>query len=175
MKVTITDEFIWDVYKFLEKSGDVLDFATQVPTMRNFLPGPKNPIYKKYKHDKNRRKFSNLIYYLKRKGYIKIKNLEAKSAIIITKVGIDKALRASFNLEEIKKRKDGKLIMIIFDIPKSRRGDRDLLRSILYNLGYKIFQHSVWITPYDVSEKTEKLLQLHSLDRYVKIFIIDEI
>jgi len=49
------------------------------------------------------------------------------------------------------------------------------MRSILQNLGYKMFQKSVWITPYDVSEKTEKLLQLHYLDNYVKIFLIEAI
>ena len=65
--------------------------------------------------------------------------------------------------------------MLIFDIPTKHKKARILLRSILYNLGYKLFQKSVWITPYDVSEKTEKLLQLHSLDGYVKIFLIEEI
>jgi len=45
----------------------------------------------------------------------------------------------------------------------------------LCNLWYKLYQHSVWITPYDVSEKTEKLFQMHSLDKYVKIFLIKQI
>lgn len=38
-----------------------------------------------------------------------------------------------------------------------------------------MFQQSVWITSYDVSEKTEKLMQLYSLDKYVKIFLIEKI
>ena len=65
--------------------------------------------------------------------------------------------------------------MLIFDMPSKNRKKRDLMRSILINLGYKMFQQSVWITPYDVSEKTEKLLQLYSLDNYVKILLIEEI
>ena len=95
--------------------------------------------------------------------------------MIITKLGISKALRASFKLGKAKKRKDGKWAMLIFDIPQKHRKSRDLLRSILLNLGYELFQQSVWVTPYDVSEKTEKLLQTHSLDRYVKIFLIEEL
>ena len=71
--------------------------------------------------------------------------------------------------------KDGKWIMIIFDIPQEYRKARNLLRSILQNLGYKMFQQSVWVTPYDVSEKTEMLLQKYLLDQYVKIFIIEEL
>ena len=84
-------------------------------------------------------------------------------------------MKASFKIEKMAKRKDGKWIMIIFDIPQNHKKDRELLRSILINSGFKMFQQSVWITPYDVSEKIEKLLQMHSLDKYVKIFIIEEI
>jgi len=65
--------------------------------------------------------------------------------------------------------------MVIFDIPQKLNKSRNFLRSILKNLGYKMFQQSVWITPYDVSEKTEKLLQEYSIDQYVKIFIIEEL
>lgn len=175
MRLSITDKFLWDVYKFICGTADVVNFATQRPTMRNFLPGPRNPIYKKYRDDKNKRKFDNLIYYLKRKGYIKIKNLESKQAIMLTKEGISKALRASFILEESKKRKDGKWVMLIFDMPSKNKKARNLMRSILVNLGYKLLQQSVWISPYDISEKTERLLQIYSLDKYVKIFLIEEL
>jgi CRISPR-associated endonuclease Cas2 len=65
--------------------------------------------------------------------------------------------------------------MLIFDLPKKYNKSRDLLRSILRNLGYKLLQQSVWVTPYDVSEETEKLLENHSLETFVKIFLIEEI
>jgi CRISPR-associated endonuclease Cas2 len=52
--------------------------------------------------------------------------------------------------------------MLTFDIPEKHKRALTLLRSILKNLNYKMFQQSIWITPYDVSEKTEKLLQMHS-------------
>ena len=65
--------------------------------------------------------------------------------------------------------------MLIFDIPTINRRARGLLRGILRNLGYKLFQQSVWITPYDVSDQTEKLLGEHSLDQYVRIFVIEEL
>jgi hypothetical protein len=174
MKAYITDKFLWDVCKLLEKTGDVANFLSYPSSMKDKLFGLENSIFKKYRHEKNKRKFSNFIYYLKRKGYIRVKNLEGKDAIILTKNGIEKAISASFKLGEAKKRKDGKWIMLIFDMPANNRKRRDLLRSILRNLGYKLFQQSVWITPYDVSEKTEKLLQTHSLDKYVKIFLIEK-
>jgi len=175
MKISVTDKFLWDFYNFFEKANSAASFMFRAPTMRNWLPGEENPIFNKYRRKKGRREFNNLIYYLKRKGYVKAKNLEGKQGIMLTKLGTDKAFMASFKLGEGKKRKDGKWLMLIFDMPKSYRKGRDLLRSILLNLGYKLFQQSVWITPYDVSEKTEKLLQMHSLDQYVRIFIIEKL
>ncbi len=173
MKLPVTDQFLWDVYTIINKTGDVFDFKSI--NMANYLPGLKNPVFKKYRSDKNVAKFAKLIYYLKTKNYIKVKNLNGKQAVILTKEGLSKALKASFVMEENKKRKDGKWIMLIFDMPSKNKKARSLLRSILCNLGYKMFQQSVWITPYDVSDKTESLLQFYSLDKYIKIFLIEEI
>ncbi len=174
MKLRVTDEFLWDIYSALEKVGDVVDFTLN-PHAVKFMPGHNNPIFAKYRHDKNKKAFHDLVYYAKRKGFIAVKNLEGKKAIMLTKEGLSKALKASFIMKGKKKRKDGKWAMLIFDVPEKYRKSRNLLRSVLHNLGYKMFQQSVWITPYDVSEKTEKLLQMYSLDKYVKIFLIEEI
>ncbi len=175
MKLPITDQFLWDLYTIIDKTGDILEFMTKPPTMANWVSGPQNPIFDKYRKNRNKYAFRKLIYRLKSNNYIKVKNLEGKQAIILTKEGLNKALKASFVIEGKKKRKDGKWTMLIFDVPEKYRKSRHLLRSILQNLGYKLFQQSVWITPYDVSEKTEKLLQMYSLDDYVKIFLIEEI
>jgi len=175
MKLPITDQFLWDLYVMMDKTGDVLNFITKPNTMYHRLPGPKNPVFDKYRKDKNRTTFSKFIYRLKSNNYIRVENLKGKEAIILTKEGLHKALKASFIIESRKKRKDGKWTMLIFDVPEKWRKSRDLLRSILHNLGYKIFQKSVWITPYDVSKKTEHLLQYYSLDEFVKIFLIEEI
>jgi len=174
MKLPLTDQFLWDIYNTIEKLGDITDFMLN-PRAIKFMPGPKDPVFAKYRHDKGRKAFSNLVYYTKRKGFIKIKNLEGKKAIMLTKEGLGKALKASFIMEGKKKRKDGKWAMLIFDVPEKYRKSRDLLRSVLHNLEYKLLQQSVWITPYDVSGKTEQLLQMYSLDKYVKIFSIEEI
>lgn len=176
MKLPVTDQFLWDVYGFIEKSKPIADFIFssaygKAKILRNY----SNPIVNKYKKEYGKKEFSKLIYYLKRKNYIKIKNLKNKRAIIVTKDGVNKALKASFSIEGKAKRKDGKWIMLMFDIPQSNKIARNLLKSILHNLGYKLFQQSVWVTPYDVSEKTEKLLQINSLDKYVKIFLIEEL
>lgn len=175
MKVCVTDKFLWDVYNLFSEAGDILSSSFKYPTMYNCLPGPKNPVFKKYRKEKGSREFNKLIYYLKRKGYIRVENLKNKKGILLTKNGINKALKASFKIEEGKKRRDGKWTMITFDIPQKYKKQRELLRSILLNSGFKIFQQSVWVSPYDNLEKIEKLLQMHGLDKFVKIFLIEEI
>lgn len=175
MKLPVTDQFLWDVYNAISRTGGVarVTFPTNL-SMQHMLYG-ENPVFKKYRKDKNSREFSRFIYYLKRKNYIKVKSIQGKSGIILTKEGIGKALKASFVMDKKEKREDGKWTMLIFDMPARNKQRRNLLRSILQNLGYKMFQQSVWITPYNVSKKTESYLQMYSLDRYVKIFLIEEI
>ena len=178
MKTFITDQFLWDVYNILEKTGNVAHFIFRRKRTLYDLPGLKNPLIEKYRKLRNKQQFNKLIYNLKRNNYIKIKSLKGKQAIVLTGRGVDKALKARFKIEGLqdrKKRKDGKWIMITFDIPQKHNKARNLLRSILKNLGYKMFQKSAWITPYDVSEKTEELLQFYNLEKYVKVFLIEEI
>jgi|SRR3989344_2161619 len=177
MKVSITDKFLWDIYKYLEKIGDIV---SSIPKKREdfyHLGGIKNPVFEIYRKEKSQKQFSDFIRWLKSNNYIKVKNLKGKEAFMLTKKGLDRAIIARFKVEEknFQKRKDGKWIMIIFDIPQKLNKSRNLLRSILKNLGYKMFQQSVWITPYDVSDKTEELLQFYSLDEFVKIFLIEDL
>ena len=49
MKLPITDQFLWDVYKIMAGAGDVLNQITKPPTMANWLPGPKDPTFNKYR------------------------------------------------------------------------------------------------------------------------------
>ncbi len=176
MKLSITDKFLWDMYSVLEKAENVSDFVLSNKYKKaSILMGGQNPFFEKYRKDMGKRRFNKLVSYLKKKNYIKAKNLENKKAFMITKDGLSKALKASFAAGDKRKRKDSKWVMMIFDIPEKHRTSRNLLGSILYNLGYKLLQQSVWVTPYDVSEKTEQLLQLHSLDHYVKMFVIEKV
>ena len=174
MKLPITDKFLLDLYDFLEKLGD----AHNIFALRSWDEIWCPQLYEfrcKYRKKQERKNFSRLIYYLKKKGYIKIKNLEQKQAVLITKKGANKVLKTKFKMEERRKRADGKWQMIIFDIPERKRDLRNLLRENIYLLGYKMLQQSVWVCPYDTLKETEIILQKYSIDPYVKLFLIEEI
>ncbi len=179
MKLPITDKFLLEIYNYLEKIME-LDIAP-----RSFEEAAVTDLLwlrKKYEKEKRKKRFSRFLNYLKRKNYIKIKNLEKKKAIFLTQKGEEKALKAKLKvLEEefsnlkLKKRKDGRLLMVIFDIPESKRGRRDALRQGLICLGYTFFQKSVWISPFDVYEETQKIIVECGVEKYVRIFLIEEI
>ncbi len=174
MRLKITDKFLWDLYNIMYAGSKVTRYLFNHRAM-TFFPGIRNPVFEAYRKKQGAKKLADLIYYLKQNNYIRMKNLEGNPAIILTKEGIDKVFRASFIGMNKEKRKDGKWIMLIFDMPAKYKKSRNLMRSILHNLGYKLLQHSVWVTPYNVSEKTEELLQFYNLDKYVKIFLIEKI
>jgi len=173
MKLPFTDKFLWDLYDFLEKWGDIYDIFAPRPWKEVWSPELHRFRYEWSKKEE-KKKFSQLIYYLKKKGYIKIKNLEQKQAILITKKGAERVLRMELKTIEKKKRPDGRWQMIIFDIPEKKRDLRNLLRENLYLLGYKMLQQSVWISPYDILKETEAILRTYSLDPYAKLFLIEE-
>jgi len=178
MKIPLTDKFLWDLYNFLEKAGKIAAGPSGIFTIKTWkkICYPHYfEFWQEYKRKKQRKHFAQFINYLKKSGYIKIKNLEGKKGILLTPKGKNKALKTRFKLLEKKKREDRKWIMVIFDIPERKRDLRDLLRENLQILGYKKFQQSVWVCPYDVLKETESTISQNSLDSYVRIFLIEEV
>ena len=174
MKLPVTDKFLIDVYNYTEKLNKTLDiFAPR--TMKEVCCPALYDLKKQYKKQKEKQKFSQLIYRLKKNGYIKIKNLEQNEGIILTKKGAEKVLKAKLKTKDKQKRQDGKWQMIIFDIPEEKRHLRNLLREKLRLLEYKMLQQSIWICPYNVQKETELVLRKYSIDSYIKLFLIEEI
>jgi len=172
MKLPITETFLLDVYNYVEKLDKTFDiFAPR--TMKEAYCPSLYELKNQYKRKQTKQQFSQLIYYLKKNGYIKIKNLKQNEGIILTKKGLEKILKTKIKIIDGRKRSDEKWQMIIFDIPENKRNLRNLLREKLILLKYKMLQQSIWICPYDVQKETEYILRKHSLDQYVKLFLID--
>jgi len=95
-----------------------------------------------------------------KRGLLEVKNGELR----ITKSGrmyLFKYLSLGDNKELNKKKKwDGKWRVLIFDIPETRRFDRDNVRRALVSIGFMRLQDSVWIYPYNC----ENLISLLKAD-----------
>ncbi|MCK5122714.1 MAG: hypothetical protein KAQ87_00995 [Candidatus Pacebacteria bacterium] len=174
MKLPVTEKFLLDVYNYTEKLNETFDlFAPR--TMKEVCCPALYELKQEYKKQKAKQKFSQLVYRLKKNGYIKIKNLEQNEGIILTEKGTEKVLKTKLKMQNKKKRSDEKWQMIIFDIPERKKGLRNLLRGKLRLLEYKMLQQSIWICPYNVQKETQFILRKYSLDSYVKLFLIKEI
>jgi len=174
MRLPITDKFLWNLYNAIEKISDFQALFARRSLREALFPS----LYKTrlfYEKKADRQQFFKFVRYLKAKGYIKVKSLEPNEAIILTRKGMEKVLKTALLLKEKKKRKDGKWLMVIFDIPEKKRSLRDFFRENLQILGFKYLQKSIWVCPYDVLEEIQGLIIKYDLEKYVKTFLIEEI
>lgn len=103
---------------------------------------------------------------LKRKGDIKYSR--GQSNVEITAAG-KKRLRRFVPVYEKRRKWDGRLYLITYDIPKNKRVIRGYLRDRLKTLGCGMLQKSVWISPYDPREVLRKFIRYNRLEGEVLI------
>lgn len=102
---------------------------------------------------------------LRQGGLVEIKRKRSDTLVKLTKLG--KQSLDDLNLDD--RPWDGKWRMVIFDIPETQRGVRDLFRRRLKDWGFKNFQQSVWITKKNVTEKMRKLINKLEIDDWVAV------
>ena len=174
IKLPITEKFLWDIYNLFEGTSEAVSlFGPR--SLSGYLSPGFYEIRKRYQRKIGKRRFADLLYYLKKQGYIEVPEWEYKSGIMITPKGFEKIIAAQNKIKGKKLRKDGKWEMVIFDIPEKKRKLRDGLRSGLKKLGYKLLQKSVWVSPYDILEQTEKVIREHNLEDETRLLLIEEI
>ncbi len=130
-------------------------------TMYGFIP-------KEYK----RHNYSHLIWRNLKVGYIEKVIKKGEVYLRLTGEGREKVIR-DFPLLEFQKRKwDRKWRIVLFDIAELNRGKRDLLRDKLKELGFGMFQQSVYISPHDFTKDLVEFLVVSQLDGFVYVFEI---
>lgn len=84
-------------------------------------------------------------------------------------LSLDGKLKISFK-PRADKLKDGRLL-VMFDIPESKKRDRDRLRHYLMNLDFKLVQRSIWLSDRDYREDVKKTVRYLELDDHVDMFV----
>lgn len=121
-----------------------------------------------------KRNFTQLVYHLKKSGFIRAPDWDPKAGIIVTQKGMEKIFRTKLKLQGKKKRTDKKWEMVVFDVSEKKRKARDEFRSHLKALGYEKFQQSIWISPFDVLKETQELISGYDFENEAKIFIVEK-
>lgn len=174
MRLPITEKFLWTIYNIIE-TFDRLHEPFALRSWREIVYPELFKRKREWGRKMDRKKFAKLIYYLKKKGWIRIKELENREAIILTPKGMEKVLRIRYKVKEKKKRRDGKWQMVIYDIPERKRKIREDFRESLKLLGYQKLQKSIWVCPYDVLRETQELIRKYSIEKFVRLLLIQEV
>jgi len=174
MRFPITEKFLWDVYNAIE-TLDRLHDPFKIKTMKEVYFPEFYKLKREWERKLDRKRFAKLLSYLKKKGLIRIKEIENKEGIVLTPKGIQKVLKIKYKTIEKRKRKDGKWQMVIFDIPEKMRKIRENFRNDLKILGYQKFQKSIWISPYDVLKETQEIIVRYGIEKFVRLLLIEEI
>ncbi len=178
MKPKVTEEFLWKIDQIIQRLGEAYESSLPYGMSRNILNPEMESLRREYERKKNARTFSQFISYLRQKGYIKIpEGYSVYEKIQLTPQGRKKALygKVAEKKNKLKSRKDGKMIMFMFDIPQNKEKARHMLRDILKFLDYQVLQKSVWISDKDVLEETEQSARELGLQEYVNIFVVDRV
>jgi len=181
IKLPFTEKFLWDLYNFKNKTGDLIDkiiperYGLPFSDFNIFRDEWTNKNKKEYEKKRSRKRFTWLIRRLKQEGYLKILKIKNNSAILITPKGLDRIFKTKLKLIDKKPRKDGKWQMVLFDIPESKRRKRDYFRRGLQYLGYKMLQKSIWVCQYDVMQETKDLVKRYNLKEYIELLLIQKI
>ena len=173
-KPRFTEEFLWQLHGLLEVAGDVHK-ALMPRSWKDVVSPEWRELRLAYEKKKRKRSFSQFISYLKRMGYIKIPAGESVGTIQLTAKGKQKALAGYKTTRAWPTRKDGKMIMLMYDIPKTKQHVRQAFRGALEYMDYQMLQKSVWVSDKDVLEKTERVVREHELGDCVNLFVIEKI
>lgn len=106
----------------------------------------------------------------------KKENSDGSCTLSLTEKGKLKALTYHFEKMKIEKKDwDGKWRLVSFDIPEKMRLARDAIRNKLKDLGFREFQKSVFVFPYDCENEIEFVVEFFNLRRYVRFGVLERL
>jgi hypothetical protein len=126
----------------------------------------------------SKKKVANALATLKRKKLIKItKEKDGKFSVKLTNQGRKRLVKMSLESVSIKKPKkwDGKWRIVFFDIPVEFDAARGALRYKMKEMGFKQFQKSVWIIPFECEDEILFISEIFGVEKYVEIITTEKI
>ena len=109
----------------------------------------------------------------RRRGYVEQLRIGGKMLLALTEKG--EVMRLKLRLKSAPKRVDGKLMIIVFDIPERVARIRRILRHFLRSTGFIRMQDSVWATDHQVENDIIWLLKRLNTSQWVRCFLSEEV
>jgi DNA-binding transcriptional regulator PaaX len=143
-----------------------------------YFPGLPAAVYQiqKYFKNANKKRVKQILKRLEKQELIKIEEHHNTIKIAVTERGRQKLLQ--FDLDDLRiknKKHDGKLRIIMFDIPEYKKLNRDYFREKLVQIGCVWMQDSVYINPFKCNDELDFLCQYFDVSNHVTMFLADKI
>lgn len=155
-----------DTLQILAVSGVVIS-ALAIPNIA-IAYGYLHKKWQRYK----RGDIGRIVKRLHKQELVKIGEVNGQTIIELSDRGKLKLLQYNFADLNLKKKRDGKIRMVIFDIPNKKKQARDMFRSKLKELGFIKIQESVFLTPYICQKELEFIVNYLEIADYVMLFQI---
>lgn len=152
------------LYFLTEKSRDVKDGWASLDAIISFLP-PSAP----------RRNVYSLINYAVKNGEIKKKKYGTSLLFKLTEKGKDKFNEVFPLIDFNKKKWDRSWRILIYDIPETKKSQREMLRRKITSLGFGRLSGSVYISPFPIEREMVNFLDKHGLTEKVLFLTTDNI
>ena len=122
-----------------------------------------------------RHEFNHLVWRSIKTGYIEKVIKNGTPYLRLTSQGQNK-IKRDFSLLRFQKSKwDKKWRVVIFDILELNRKTRDRMRIKLRELGFGMFQQSVYISPHDLARDFAEFIESEGLDEWVYVLEVSRI
>lgn len=126
-------------------------------------------------HERNR--IWKAIKYLEKKNRVVFEERENYTYVILTKEGrlrLDEDAIWELTIDA-PYRWDRKWRIVMFDLPSKHERVRQSFRLKLEDLGFKLYQRSVFIYPYECHEEVHTIAKWYGVDQYVRYIVATEI
>jgi CRISPR-associated endonuclease Cas2 len=164
-----------DIFQWLLTGGAITVAATSpyfgIHAWRAFQKLQKQKKYEK-------QNFSDIFTRLRRKGFIEVKQQGYNLHIALTPEGRRRAGYLQINALKINRPKiwDEKWRLVMFDIAQPKRKHRNALRRKLEELGFALYQKSVWLHAFDCKDEIAILKNFFGLkDSEISLIVAQKI
>lgn len=124
-----------------------------------------------------REQLRRALYNLRDKNLVKLVR-ENDDNIIVELTENGRIITKEMDIDQIQLERpkfwDKKWRLVVFDIPEKKKMARESLRMKLKDLGFRKFQHSIWITPFPCEDEINFIKNVFGLSDYWIDVIITE-
>ena len=160
---TAVDIVLWEIFYLVE-------FGTSLSSREAYGANNRSD---RLLNEINYETIKRALKEIKRKGLVTYKKQKNKSIPEITAEG-ERRLEEILPHYDKKRFWDGKIYLVTYDIPETKKHDREILRESLKRIGAGMVQESVWLTPYDPRGSLKETLEIYNLAGLVLISVLEK-